>query len=178
MARPTRPTPRRSATGPRVACDPGPAPRLIPRRHPRLETILRAARAVRSDWARRRWSGGEVDALGLRAAGHGGQREAFFLSRTEVLKVDHIAPDDEDNLHECQVEADRWRLAPRDEALLLCPVLAAGEGWVVMAAAGDYDAGPSPSEPEWPALHLLSGDATELNVGWFCGRLVLLDYGR
>jgi len=178
MARAPRPPPRLRATGPRIACDPGEGPRFVPRRHPRMETILRAVRAVRSDWRAGRWTGGEVAALGLRAMGHGGQREAFALSRSEVLKVDHLGPDDEGNLHECQVEADRWRRAGRDEALLLCPVLAAGDGWVVMPTAGDYEAGARRSEAAWPALHLLSGDADELNVGWFCGRLVLIDYGR
>ena len=114
--------------------------------------------------------------------GGGSARVVFELSPTEVLKVEKPEADyeeDEDRRAQNPHEAERWAYAPPEVARHFCPVLAADPDgpWLVMARAEPYDARPA-SKKTWAPLRRISRDAREANVGWYEGRLVLLDYGR
>jgi ribosomal protein S18 acetylase RimI-like enzyme len=161
---------QRSPARPARVVNPPPARRRVPRAHPRIDLIRRVVASVRS---------GSDGPHGLRSIGYGTQREVFELSPDEVLKVEYRPDDSDENLHENEVETLAWERASDEQARYLCPVLAAGDGWIVMRRAEDFDPGSPHDEREWEPLERISPtDACELNVGRIDGRLVLVDYGR
>jgi len=176
-------------------CAPGPKPRKVPRTHPLAREIRAVASEVRALVTRARAAsreylvsigrGGGADLAisynasartaldargemgGFPLVGLGSERAVYRLPHGEVVKVGT----DEGGDAQCRKEAARWRNAPEAVAMLLCPVLAAGEGWVVMPFAG----------PAW--VSTLAGadrvtwDVRQENLGSHCGRVVLVDYG-
>lgn len=160
---------RRAPAKPARVQNPPRGRRRVPRTHPQIDLIRRVVASVRS---------GSDGPHGLRPYGYGTQRAVFELSPDEVLKVEYRADDDDENLHENEVETLAWEGASDEQAQYLCPVLAAGDGWIVMRRAEDFDPGSPHDEREWEPLERISTDACELNVGRVDGRLVLVDYGR
>lgn len=176
-------------------CAPGPAPRKVPRTHPLDAQIRAVAAEVRSLVERARAASREylvsigrcggadlaisyntsartaLDARGemggFPLVGLGSERAVYRLPRGEVVKVGT----DEGGDAQCRKEAARWRHAPEDVATILCPVLAAGEGWVVMPFAGPARVS------TLDGADRVTWDVRWENLGTHCGRVVLVDYG-
>jgi len=127
-------------------------------------------------------------APGLEFLGSGDRRVALAISPTEVLKV--LIDPQEDVQHERELAL--WRSAPEGLARFLCPLLAHGPSWSVMARCealdeiddlADFAAfwpqveAALKSVPERRLARALSGDLSVKNSGRWCGRLVVVDYG-
>lgn len=163
-----------------------PPGRGVPRAHPEMRAIRTAVEAVRRAEALREggardWHG-PIERCGVPVLSWGGsQRVVFLLPGGDVLKVDLFSEAvSGESTYESQSELDSWEFASDEERDLLCPVLAGGDDWVVMARAREADEGDGERHPA--RLELLERvsptDATDQNLGWYDGRLVLLDYGR
>lgn len=160
------------------AIDPGGPPRSVAVSHPRLADIERAVRAVQADPENNRVDvGSDLRKIGVM----GSARVVFRVPAGGVVKVEMWSRDDADSQN--AAELSFWKTCSRSDALLLCPILAAGKGWLVMPEITPY--ADSIEEGEAPMEELLAApfrhitdDLYAENFGWHCDRLVLLDYGR
>lgn len=110
-----------------------------------------------------------AEADGIELLGVGSARVVFPLGADQALKVS--MGDDEQTPREAQT----WKTADRELASLLCPVLAHGRGWLVMARADPNRQGEDGRG--WRDFRAITRDFAEDNRGLYCGRTVLIDYG-
>jgi hypothetical protein len=110
-----------------------------------------------------------AEAEGIELLGVGSARVVFPLGADQALKVS--MGDDEQTPREAQT----WKTADRELASLLCPVLAHGRGWLVMARADPNRQGEDGRG--WRDFRAITRDFAEDNRGLYCGRTVLIDYG-
>jgi len=152
--------------------------------HPELPRILRAlgiirkaVRCVPFDERRdhlleKKFYAREV--AGMRPRGLGSDRIVYALpGGREVVKITF------GRKRQSRHEVEFWRHAADEDLSFLCPVVAAGDGWVVMPAATTWDEGDdTPDGRGVASFDHISFDADDSNCMLLGGHLVLVDYGN
>lgn len=111
--------------------------------------------------------------------GQGGSRKVYALGDGTVLKVDYNLSD---GIGSCASEVAVWEAVKgTDDARLFAPILAHGNGWLVMAeadcdrfTAAEADAWIDATDADMERLDI--GDVRPCNVGRIGGQFVVVDY--
>jgi len=114
----------------------------------------------------------------LRKLGRGAFRTTYALSDEKVLKIDHM-PGARSG---CAGEVETWEtLRNTQAAQYLAPIYDSGHGWLIMARAQtptDFREQDDLANKVWNLVKDFGiDDVHGRNVGYYAGRMVVIDYG-